>query len=477
MALDINTDEYFLGTVSCTADKTVFYRSVTPRCVAKETMHPNPIVKQLIELVAQRPPDGLTGRAQQDAHKTLSKRCRYEAHLLGAETRATLLAEVIDYVKKASPGEVERSLLVNVWGLLEMDFSLTDFSEFEAVPGLVSEEITTTRSISYSVFEGQGVAPTALLRTSIFNDTKVDNKTRVFEVLGLNNTCVEREGKPLGQNHLQALVYLLGKVVRWTNEGTTVKFSAWDAVRVLGKGANSKTVKNLKNTLEDLQGTRIRLVHDTANATEESAPLVGRLLTSLDKGKMVCWEVQLTSTLLDAIAKHRTFLDLNTLAVIPMGVTTWLYGYIASQPKKETEWDLDALAERAGLMMPWEKMIETGESPTSQQVKTRVNENRRKIQAALELLKKGVVISRPRGICTHHEGRGEIVHRINRKTKEVSLAVKSTTTTTKLFEPVLADWSFRKTKDGKLRVQIVKKTKAKDAPNIDAFLKKGNSQQ
>jgi hypothetical protein len=429
--------------------------------VDKENMQLNPIVNKLIELVNQRPPDGLTGLALKDELKALAKKCKYEAHLLGAETRAALLAEVIEYVKQASPGGVERAPLFNVWGLLEMDFSLTDFSEFESVTSQVSEEVNTTRSVPYNVFEGQGVAPTAFLRTSLFNDIKVDDKTRVFEVLGLKNTCVERDGKPLGQNHLQALVYLLGKVVKWTNEGTTVKFSAWDAVRVLGKGANSQTVKNLKSTLEDLQGTRIRLVHDTNNATEESAPLVGRLLTSLDKGKMVCWEVQLTSTLLDAIARHRTFLDLNTLAVIPMGVTTWLYGYIASQPAKETEWDLDALAERAGLTMPLDKMVETGENPTPKQVQTRVDENRRKIKAALELLKQGVVISRPRGISTHQEGRGEIVHRINCKTKEVSLAVKSTVTTTKVFEPVLADWSFRKTKDGKFRVQIVKKTKDK----------------
>ena len=288
------------------------------------------------------------------------------------------------------------------------------------------------KALPYTLLEGFSAAPTAFVRSGLFNDVP-QSETRVFKVLGLTNMTIERSGGALGQNNLQALMLAISKVRDYDEKlGTTVEFNAWEAVETLGWTRSTQSLVRLKQAIDQLRATTVRVMLDEKTQTEEAAPLIARALTSLDDRTK--WEIQLTSTLLNALAQYRTFLNFETLAALPNGAATWLYAFIESEPRERTEWDLDDIAEAAGLT-----------SGNRYEIK-------RKLKAALRTLKAGKVEVKARGKAVYNEERGELVD------KGGKLVVRSTSSQIKTFTPPLSAYEFRKTQAGKERVVIYRKT-------------------
>ena len=377
-------------------------------------------LQHLVDILEAQPPEGATLGERGKFYKGQTALAKAYAASMGHENRQTALGQLIAYRKAIRPGGKRLEVLCNIEGLFEMDYPVAQPEEVA---------LTRTRRIDYSVFEGGGVAPTMLLRTGVFADASTDENARVLKALGFKNATIERWGKVLNQDHLFTLAYTVALVREWDDNGTTVRFNAWEAVRAFGWAVNTASVRRLKSALEDLQMTRIRVVYNADTEREGTAPIVGRCLTEMTERSR--WEVQLNSVLLDMLLDYRTFLSFNTLAALPQGTATWLYAFIATH-EGTTTWDLDELAAAAGL---------TSANPY---------EVKRKLKAALDILVDGVVEVKARGKATHQDGKGELVEENGR------LVVRSTTTTTKTFTPPIKAYNFTKTAKGKPRVELIR---------------------
>lgn len=348
--------------------------------------------------------------------KAQDRKAKAYAAELDAGERLQQIEAIDAYIRAVRPDAERKERLLNIQGIFEMDATvLADYRPIK------------TRKLPYDLIEGYGAAPTAFVRSGLFNGT--GNGQRIFKVLGLPHISIERAGNPLGQNHLQTLMLAISLVRDYDEKlGTTVAFKPWDAIRTLGWSKSTQSLKRLKDAIDQLRGTTVRVVLNADSQTEEAAPLIARALTSMDE--RTSWEVQLTSTLLNALAEYRTFLKFETLAALPNGAASWLYAFLQSEARDKTEWDLEDIAQAAGL---------TSGNPY---------EIKRKLKAALETLKAGSTEVKARGKAVYAEGKGELTEQGDR------LVVKSTSSTTKTFEPALKAYAFRKTQSGKERVTI-----------------------
>lgn len=391
-------------------------------------MHLNPHLNALIELQRAVHPAGTSLPDRQRFYTEQGARLSQYCRDLGANGRRDTLDALAEYRALARPSQFRfldsvsvkidsatAEALVAVQGYLEASY---EEPSYEA-----------PRSFKRAAFDGYGAAHPALLRSAVFTDRSPEE--RVFEVLGFKNTVIERAGEPLRLDDLHSLVYAISKVRDWDDQGTTLTIDAWQAVIALGWAKNTQSVQRLLASYERMQVTRIR-IEDPETGNGESAPIVGKVTYSNDKKTK--WTVQLTSTLLDAIAKrYPTFLKLETLAALPGGAPTWLYGFICSEAHEVSTWDEDELTSLAGLY--------SGKK----------DKRRKKLKDALDLMVAGVVEVKARGRAVHNEQRGELT-----ETKDGRLVLRATSSKLKTFEPVLVGYRFVKTKGRKSRVELKK---------------------
>lgn len=409
-------------------------------------MHLNPHLNALLELQRAAPPASasLSDRkrfyAEQGAR--LSGYCRN----LGPNGRSETLAALAEYRALARPRQFRFmdsvpvkidsatvEALIAVEGYLEASYD-------EAANEPPANE--AARSFKRPAFDGYGAAHPALLRSAVFTDRT--HEERVFQVLGFKNTTIERVGEPLSLDDLQTLVYSISKVRDWNDQGTTLTINAWEAAAILGWAKNSQSVRRLLASYERMQMTRVRVKHDEATDTGESAPIVGKVTYSNDK--RTHWTVQLTSTLLDAISeRYPSFLKLATMAALPGGAPTWVYGFICSEANEVSTWDEDDLTAMAGLY--------SGKK----------DKRRKKLKDALDLMVTGVVEVKARGRAVHNEQRGELT-----ETKGGWLVLRAKSSKLKTFEPVLVSYRFIKTAKGKNRVELHKVMPKKDVGRPEA---------
>lgn len=296
---------------------------------------------------------------------------------------------------------------------------------------------TSKVAMGYEVYSGRGVAPTSFLRTATFA-SEVPG-LQLFPVLGMPNVAVERGTQPLDTAHLHVLIYLAAQVREYDPSlGANVTFRPRDAIVALGWTDNGASIRRLRDVLEALAGTTIRIREGDEFDSQEAASVVGRRVTRLEDRSQ--WEVQLLSTLLRALVRFHTYVDLRMLAVLPNGAATRLYLFLCSERNTESEWDVEKFADIAGLS-----------SANAAHVK-------RKMAAALQVLVDGVVTKRARGKAVYMPGKGELD--FNAKGK---LVVSSSRSRLVDFPPVVDSFSFRKDGRGRERVKIVKKEKASAA--------------
>lgn len=381
-------------------------------------------LQSLYDILAAIAPDTYTLKEKGDFYKAQSaKAMRFVAAIDKAE-RARLKEEAIAYIRATRPRLDDlHSPWLRIQGLMEQDLD-----------HIVLDTTSNTKTIPYELYDGHSAAPTAFLRSALFSYPQ--SGRQIFKVIGLPNIQVERAGAPLAEGHLQALLYLISLVRDYdAKNGQTVTFNPWDAVRTIGWTKSSQSLRRLTAALEAMQNTKVRIVHDHASETQESAPLIGRILCSMDDRTK--WEVQLTATLLNAVAEFRTFLKFETLAALPNGTAFWLYAFIQSEANKKTEWNVEELAEAAGL------------------ISTNHYRVRDKLEAALKVLIAGKVEVKARGKAVHTKDRGTLDMRGKK------LVVKSMTSKVKTFPPPLKSYSFRKTSTGKDRLVIRRSSQAR----------------
>lgn len=408
-------------------------------------MHPH--LNALLELQRALPPESASlserKRFYAEQRSRLSQYCRE----LGVDGRSETLRALAEYRALARPApfrfmdsvsvKIDAATveaLAAVQGYLEASYEEPSHEET-----LHEAEALRTWDADKAPLPGNGAMHPALLRSAAFTDT---SQERIFEVLGFTGTTIEREStKPLSLAHLHALVYAISKVKGWGDNGTTVEVEVWEALKTMGKATNKQSAQALLETYEDLQTTRIRMLHGTPDGAGESAPIVGKVKYNDPTKTHLGWKVQLTSTLLDAIAeRYPTFLRLDTMAALPNGGCTWLYGFIASEAHEHSTWDEDKLATMAGL--------------TSGSKYKR----REKLREFLDTLVAGEVKVKARGKATHSEEHGELAW-----SKNGQISVRATTTKVKTFEPVLHGFRFIKTSKGKSRVELHKVMPKKEA--------------
>lgn len=380
-------------------------------------------LQSLYDILAATAPDTYTLKEKGDFYKARSAEAMRFVAAIDKTERARLKDEVIAYIRATRPRVNDlHSPWLRIQGLLEQDLD-----------HIVIDTASTTKAIPYELHNGHSAAPTAFLRSALFSNTQSGHQ--IFKVIGLPNIQVERAGTPLAEGHLQALLYLISLVRDYdVKNGQTVEFNPWNAVRTIGWTKSSQSLHRLNAALEAMQNTKVRIVHDIASETQELAPLIGRIFCSMDNRKK--WEVQLTATLLTAVSEFRTFLKFETLAALPNGTAFWLYAFIQSEANKKTEWDLDELAEAAGL--------------------TSTNRYHIKeiLKAALDILVAGRVEVKARGKAVQTKDRGMLDTRGNK------LVVKSTSSKVKIFPPPLKAYSFTKTATGKNRLVIRRSSSA-----------------
>lgn len=374
-------------------------------------------LQSLYDILAAIAPDNYTLKEKGNFYKSQSAKAMRFAAAIDKAERARLKEKVIAHIRVIRPRLDDlHSPWLQIQGLMEQDL---DHISIDAEP--------TTAKMPYELHNGHTAAPTAFLRSALF--TNPQSGQQIFRVIGLPNIRVERAGAPLTKGHLQALLYLISLVRDYDiKNGQTVAFNPWDAVRTIRWTKSSLSLRRLITTLEALQEAKVRIVHDLASETQESAPLVGRVLCSMDDRKK--WEVQLPATLLTAVAEYRTFLNFETLAALPGGTVFWLYAFIKSEGRKRTEWDVDEIAEAAGL--------------TSKN-RYHVREN---LKIALDTLVDGKVEIKARGKAVQTKDRGILEMRGKK------LVVKSLASTTRAFPPPLKAYEFRRTATGKDRLVI-----------------------
>jgi hypothetical protein len=390
------------------------------------TMELDPVINEMFDILAEIPPKGARLQELRDFRRVAAAKARLIAAQLPKAHRDELINHIHAYIRATNPPEAVRQIFMECHGTLE--------SDLDNVLVQAQAQVRTARKLPFELHEGYSASPTALVRTAFF--TNPEPGTQIFKVLGMSNVHVERGQFPMNATHLMVMVYLVSLVREWDEKlGANLVFNAWDALRTMGWSTNKLSLQRLKDAIDCLAGTTVRVYLDFETDRQEAAPMVARRVTEMSKGKYSAWEVQLTSTLLNLLSEYHTFLNFETLAALPSGCTTWLYVFIASEKNKESEWDLDDLARLAGLA-----------SPNPYTIKS-------KLKAALETLVRGSVEVKARGAAVRNiEGRGELVDNANGE-----LVVRSTTSTTKTFSPPLGAFCFRKTQKGKERVKLIKR--------------------
>lgn len=378
------------------------------------------------------------GRAS-DWNKARGVRAVSEAVKLGdRKERLEFVDTLVTFIKanRLTP-ELHQQLLA-AQGYLEGDYA-------PVVNQVESAEVAHAKrealeSYPFKVHRGHSPVPTHFVRTALF--TNQDAGERTFKALGLNNVTVRRKGAPLNETHLQTLALLSSRIAEWHPKlGAMVEFAPWEAIRTLGWSLNTSSLRRLRDALDALAETDIRVVLDAEKETREDSTIVGTRLTSLDERTK--WEVQVNRTFLRAVAQAHMFINLETLAVLPKGAATWLYGFVMTLPDKPkgpdgkprdySEYDLDELCEAAGVN---DKCV---------------RQRRHKLKEALTLLQAGKVETKARGKAVVDKDQVELV-----EGPKGGLRVKSTAVVTKKFEAVVKSFKFVKTKAGVERVQIVK---------------------
>lgn len=392
-----------------------------------------------------------------DWNKSRTVRAVAEAVKLGErKARLELVDKLVAFIKGNRLDSGLREALLAAQGFMEGDYApVVNASAPDALARASREVMVTaanedkandeTERYPFEVHRGYSPVPTHFVRTALF--TSQDSGLRTFKAMGLNGVAVRRNGAPLNETHLQTLTYLSARVTAWNKElGTMVKFSPWEAIKELGWSQNTASLRRLRDALEALAQTEIRVVLDAATDTREDSPLIGKRMTSLDE--RVLWKVQVMSTFLNAIAEAHMFMSLDTLAVLPKGAPTWLYGFVKTlpdspkgpdgKPRDYSEYGLDELCETAGIH---DKCV---------------RQRRHKLKEALTVLQAGKVETLARGKAVVEKGQIELV-----ETKAGGLRVKSTAVVEKRFEAAIKSFKFVKTSAGVERVQIVKAKKAK----------------
>ena len=145
------------------------------------------------------------------------------------------------------------------------------------------------RTLPFEIFEGYGASPTALVRTEFFANQQ--SGTQIFKLLGMNLMNVERGNLPLNDTHFVLIVFLVSLVRNWDQElGVNLRFNPWDAVRRMGWSVNKLSLQRLKDAIDRLADTTVRVYHDHETDREEAAPMVARRVTEMDKAKRITWE-------------------------------------------------------------------------------------------------------------------------------------------------------------------------------------------
>lgn len=413
-------------------------------------MHLNPHLNALLELQRALPPESASLSERKRFYAEQRSRFSQYCRELGADGRRQTLGALAEYRALARPAPFRfmdsvsvkidaatAEALAAVQGHLEASYEEPSHEE----PTEEERTNEAPRSFKRAAFAGYGAAHPALLRSAVFTDRTPEE--RVFEVLGFKKTAIERAGEPLCLDDLHSLVYAISKVRDWGDQGTTVAIDAWQAVVALGWAKNTQSVLRLRASYERMQVTRIR-IEDPETGKGESAPIVGKVTYGNDKKTK--WTVQLTSTLLDAIAeRYPTFLKLQTLAALPSGAPTWLYGFICSEANEVSTWDEDKLTSFAGLY--------SGNK----------HKRRKKLKEALDLMVAGVVEVKARGSAVQSVQRGELT-----ETKDGRLVLRATSSKLKTFEPVLVGYRFVKTTKGKSRVELHKVMPNKEFARAEA---------
>lgn len=386
----------------------------------------HPVIQELYDLLSQKPPEGASLSEMRSFRMACSKAAELKAELLPQILRAELISHIQGYIRETLPPAEKLRTLFDCQSTLET-----------AIETAMDETRTSggkQRTLPFEIFEGYGASPTALVRTEFFANQQ--SGTQIFKLLGMNLMNVERGNLPLNDTHFVLIVFLVSLVRNWDEElGVNLRFNPWDAVRRMGWSVNNLSLQRLKDAIDRLADTTVRVYHDHETDREEAAPMIARRVTEMDKAKRITWEVQLTSTLLEVVSAHRTYIKFETLAALPGGCATLLYAFIASEKSKQTEWDVEDLARLVGL-----------NSSNPDQIK-------RKLKAALEILVCGLVEVKPRGEAVREvEGLGEVDFNSNGE-----LVVRSKTSKTKTFSPPLESFSFHKTQKGKVRVRLIKR--------------------
>ena len=384
-----------------------------------------PLILSMRELLAQTPPAGATLAEKRALRLGNSAKAKLLAASVPRAEREALCAQVTAWMRATNAAEPERLLLCEVQNTLEMD--LDDLGDMVRTAPVVTE-----RRFEFDMWDGFSAAPTAFVRSALF--ASIEPGTQLFQVLGMKHVAVERGKLPLTDTHLQVMLYLVSKVRAWDAKlGASITFKAREATDALGWQRNKQSLVRLRDAIERLAQTTVRVLLDEQTEREEAAPMIARRVTDMDVDARHAWEVQLTATLLNTLNEFHTFLKFETLAALPTGCATWLYAFISSEASRESEWDLETLAQMSGL---------TSKNPY---------EIKRKLTAALDTLVRGSVEVKARGKAVQAEGRSELVD------TQRGLAVRSLVSTTRTFDPPLAAYSFRKTAAGKTRVKLVKR--------------------
>lgn len=399
-------------------------------------MQLEPVVQALHDVLARVPPKNSSLDAMREFHRTKNLEAQMIACHVTKARREELVSHIHAYIRATSLSETTRMVLMSCQGTLES----TANSPLSAGESASQTSENTSCELPFEIYEGHTAASTALLRTAFFADAEPG--TRIFQALGMKFVEVERGAVPLNDTHLVVTAYLVSLVRTWDKKlGANLVFNAWDAVRKLGWAVSTLSLQRLKDAIDCLANTTVRvylhldeeLNFDTER--EEAAPMIARRVTEMRKEKYSQWEVQLTSTLLNILGEHHTFLSFETLAALPSGCTTSLYAFVATEKNKISEWDVESLGKICGL--------------TSQSL----DETKRALKKALLTLISGSVTVKTRGRAVRDvEGRGELV-----ENSKGELIVRSTGSVTRTFSPPLEAFEFRKTQKGKYRVKLIKR--------------------
>lgn len=376
-------------------------------------------------------------RVRKIAEDACNEAKRLVASMTSAE-RERAGEAIFDYIVRQGIEGAEEAFLYDVARFIDNPGTCKEISSQPlAVDPNQKRPATTKVPVGYEVYAGRGVAPTSFLRTATFA-SEVPG-IQLFPVLGMPNVAVERGAQPLDTTHLHVLIYLAAQVQEYDPSlGANVTFRPRDAILALGWTDNGASKTRLRDAVEALAGTTIRIREGDEYDTQEAASVVGRRVTRLEDRRQ--WEVQLLSTLLRALVRFHTYVDLRMLAVLPNGAATRLYLFLCSERNRESEWDVERLAAIAGLS-----------SADAAHLK-------RKMAAALQVLVDGVVTKRARGKAVYAPGKGELD--FNAKGELVAC---STSSHLVHFPPVVDCFSFRKDGRARERVKIVKKERASAA--------------